>query len=105
MKKYYIASLILILLLAIVPVVLFLLANFITGFVGCPLIEADNYTHDYSCVIFSHDYGEALSAIGRAWPATFTLILATFAFILWGIALAIHLLIRRHLRARGERQA
>jgi hypothetical protein len=99
MKKYYIVSLVFILLLAIVPAALFLLANFITGLVRCPAI-AD---HNYICVIHGHDYGEGLSIIGSPLLATLALILAAFMFILWVITLAIHLLMHR-FRGRAKRQ-
>jgi hypothetical protein len=101
MKKYYIISLVLIVIVAIAPFALAFLGSAIANTAGCALIEAEVH----GCVIQGHDYGETLYAMGMSlWMIIFTAPLAELAVILWATSLIVHLAARRRSRRRAVRQ-
>jgi hypothetical protein len=101
-KKYYAIVLVLIILLALGPFASAILASVVANSAGCTLNEAGTN----SCIIHGHDYGETLYTMGMSFGMIiFTLPLAEFAFLLWVVVLAIHLVSRRGRRSRTERQA
>jgi hypothetical protein len=102
MKKYYFVSLVLIILFAIAPFAFPIVGSIVANTAGCTLNEAEAH----SCIIHGHDYGETLYTMGMGfWLIIFTFPVAEVAFILWVIALAIHLVVRRRRRGRAETQA
>ncbi len=94
MKRYYIASLLLIILLGVSPMAPMFLSSLVANAAGCRLDEGDVHV----CIIRGVDYGPQLYRMALSfWLTLFSIPAAELAFLFWIVVLAIHL-IRRHSR-------